>query len=45
MRVKDKLYPHIYPTVISQDLFDRCEAVRLGKTRQMRPVSVSGRAP
>ena len=25
MRVKDKLYPHIYPPLISQDLFDRCE--------------------
>ncbi len=35
MRVKDKLYPHIYPPLISQDLFDRCEAVRLGKARQM----------
>jgi site-specific DNA recombinase len=35
MRVKDKLYPHIYPPLISQDLFDRCEAVRLGRARQM----------
>lgn len=34
MRVKDKLYPHVYEPLISKELFDRCEAVRLGKSRQ-----------
>lgn len=34
MRFKDKLYPHKYPPLIGKDLFDRCEAVRLGKSRQ-----------
>ena len=34
MRVKGKLYPHVYEPIISKDLFDRCEAVRLGKSRQ-----------
>jgi site-specific DNA recombinase len=33
MRIKGKLYPHKYPPLISKDLFDRCEEVRLGKTR------------
>lgn len=34
MRIKNKLYPHNYPPLIGKDLFDRCEAVRLGKTRE-----------
>ena len=34
MRIKGKLYPHNYPPLISRELFDRCEAVRLGKARQ-----------
>ena len=34
MRIKDKLYAHNYPPLIVKDLFDRCEAVRLGKTRE-----------
>jgi hypothetical protein len=34
MRIKGKLYPHNYPPLVGRELFDRCEAVRLGKTRQ-----------
>ena len=34
MRFKDRLYPHVYEPLISKELFDRCEAVRLGKSRQ-----------
>ena len=30
MRIKGRLYPHSYPPLISRDLFDRCEEVRLG---------------
>ena len=33
MRIKGKLFPHKYPAVISRELFDRCEAVRLGNGR------------
>ena len=33
MRIKGELYPHNYPPLIEKDLFDRCEAVRLGKSR------------
>ena len=34
MRVKGKLYQHVYEPLIDKDLFDRCEDVRLGKSRQ-----------
>jgi site-specific DNA recombinase len=34
MRVKGRLYPHIYAPLIDKHLFERCEAVRLGKSRQ-----------
>jgi site-specific DNA recombinase len=34
MLIKDKLYPHNYPPLISRELFDRCEAVRLGNSRE-----------
>ncbi|VAW13157.1 hypothetical protein MNBD_ALPHA09-299 [hydrothermal vent metagenome] len=34
MRVKGKFYSHIYEPLIGRDLFDRCEAVRLGKLRR-----------
>jgi len=33
MRVKGRLYPHVYEPLIRKDLFDRCEAVRVGKSR------------
>jgi site-specific DNA recombinase len=33
MRIKGRLYPHGYEPLINRELFDRCEAVRLGKTR------------
>ncbi len=33
MRVKGKLYPHSYPPLITKDLFDKCENVRLGNSR------------
>ncbi len=34
MRIKGRLFPHNYPPLISRELFDRCEAVRTGKSRQ-----------
>jgi len=34
MRIKDKLYPHNYPPLISKELFDQCEAVRLCNARE-----------
>ncbi len=34
MKVKNKLYPHKYPSVIDKELFDRCQQVRTGTTRQ-----------
>jgi len=34
MRIKDKLYQHNYPPLISRDLFDRCEAVRHSNSRE-----------
>jgi len=34
MKVKGKIYPHVYEPLISKELFDRCEAVRLGNSRQ-----------
>ena len=33
MRIKGGLYPHSYPPLISRQLFDRCEEVRLGSSR------------
>ena len=33
MRIKGSLYSHKYPPIIRKDLFDRCEEVRLGKSR------------
>jgi site-specific DNA recombinase len=33
MRIKGKLYPHTYEPLISKELFDRCEAVRLSSAR------------
>ena len=33
MRIKAKLYPHSYPPLVSKELFDRCEEVRLGNSR------------
>jgi site-specific DNA recombinase len=34
MRIKGKLHAHSYKPLISKELFDRCEAVRLGNSRQ-----------
>ena len=36
MQVKkdDKEYPHIYPPIISKDLFDQCQRVRLGWSKK-----------
>ena len=36
MRIKKtgKEYPHIYPPIISKELFDRCKAVRLGYSKK-----------
>ena len=33
MRIKGKLYPHSYPPLITKELFDQCEEVRLGSSR------------
>ena len=33
MRIKGELYPHCYPPLITRELFDRCEDVRLGSSR------------
>jgi len=33
MRIKGKLYPHTYQPLISRELFDQCEHVRLGSSR------------
>jgi site-specific DNA recombinase len=33
MRIKGKLHPHSYPPLISKELFDHCEEVRLGSSR------------
>jgi site-specific DNA recombinase len=33
MRIKGKLYPHSYPPLITKELFDQCEEVRLGNSR------------
>ena len=33
MRIKGKLFPHKYQPLISRELFDRCETVRLGNGR------------
>src|SRR5262249_1008948 len=33
MRIKGKLYPHNYPPLISKELFNQCEQVRLGSSR------------
>jgi site-specific DNA recombinase len=33
MRVKGELYPHIYQPIITKDLFDACEAIRVGRGR------------
>lgn len=33
MRIKGKLFPHKYTPLISYELFERCEAIRLGKGR------------
>jgi DNA invertase Pin-like site-specific DNA recombinase len=33
MRIKGKRYPHTYKPLISKDLFDQCESVRLRNTR------------
>ena len=33
MRIKGELYPHGYPALITRELFDRCEEVRLGSSR------------
>src|SRR5262249_55331154 len=33
MRIKGKMYPHAYLPLISKELFDRCEQVRLGSSR------------
>jgi DNA invertase Pin-like site-specific DNA recombinase len=33
MRIKGRLYPHNYPPLISKELFDQCEEVRLGSSR------------
>ena len=34
MRIKGALYSHKYPPLIGKDLFERCEAVRLGNSRE-----------
>lgn len=34
MRVKGKLYNHIYEPIITMELFERCEAVRLGHNKK-----------
>ncbi len=34
MEIKGKRYPHAYPPVISKELFDKCQAVRLGWHRK-----------
>jgi site-specific DNA recombinase len=34
MRIKGKLYAHKYPPLISKELFDQCEAVRIGNARE-----------
>ena len=34
MWAKEKLYPHVYEPIIGKELFDRCEAIRLSKSRQ-----------
>ncbi len=36
MPIKGKLYPHNYPPIIDKDLFDRCQAIRIGTKRQDR---------
>jgi site-specific DNA recombinase len=33
MRIKEELYPHCYPPLITKKLFDRCEEVRCGSSR------------
>jgi site-specific DNA recombinase len=33
MRIKGKLYPHTYEPLISKELFEQCELVRLGSVR------------
>ena len=33
MRIKGKLYPHSYPALISKELFDQCEKVRVSASR------------
>jgi site-specific DNA recombinase len=33
MRIKGKLYQHSYPPLITKELFDQCEGVRLGRSR------------
>lgn len=33
MRIKGKLYPHHYDTVIDRDLFERCQDIRIGRGR------------
>ncbi len=33
MRVKNTLYPHKYPPLITKELFDACEAIRTGRGR------------
>lgn len=35
MRVKGQLYKHIYPPIISRNLFDRCKAVREARTGRL----------
>ena len=34
MRYKGKLYPHIYPKLISKELFDLCQDVRSGRNQR-----------
>lgn len=34
MRVKNNITPHIYPPLISKELFDKCQAVRTGYHKQ-----------
>jgi len=34
MKVKGKLYPHKYEPLITRELFDRCQEIRLGTTRE-----------
>ena len=31
MRYKEELYPHIYPTLISKEVFDQCQEIRKGR--------------